>query len=260
VNKARAALGAFAGLLTVILPISLISANPAMADATHVPLCPGGDVTAISGVHGNVTITGQVYVKGFLDVHGTLTIQAGACLDAFSLARVHVGGSIFVGKGATLALGCSPGALGPPIQPPCYTKTTTDTVGGNIVANQPMTMYLTDDTVGGNVVSVGGGPGLGGPPGTPYINFPVKENTIGGNLVIEGWHGAWVGALRNNVGGNLVVNNNISAINPDSTEVATNTIAGNLSCTGNSPAAQFGDSGGLPNVVGGNKLGECAAL
>jgi hypothetical protein len=121
-------------------------------------------------------------------------------------------------------------------------------------------MYLTADTIGGNIVSTGGGPGLGAPPGTPYINYPVKENTIGGNLVMVGWQGAWIGALRNDVGGNMIVSDNVSAINPDSTEVATNTVAGNLSCTGNSPAAQVGDSGGLPNVVGGNKTGQCAAL
>ncbi len=232
-----------------------------MADPTHVPLCPGGDSTPVSGVYHNLRITGNDYVfRASLTVRGNLTIAPGACLDAFSLAAVHVGGSIFVNKGATLALGCSPGALGPPIQPPCYKKTTSDTVGGSIVANQPMTMYLTANSIGGNVISYGGGPGLGAPPGTPYTNFPTKENTIGGNLIIQGWHGAWMGVLRNNVGGNVIVSNNVSAINPDSTEVVTNTIGGNLTCLGNSPAAQVGDSGGSPNTVGGNKLGQCASL
>ena len=193
-------------------------------------------------------------------MRGNLTIAAGACLDAFSLAPVHVGGTIFVDKGATLALGCSPGALGPPVQPPCYQKTTSDTVGGSIIANEPLTMYLTADSVGGNVISNGGGPGLGAPPTTPFVTFPTKENTIGGNLIIQGWQGGWMGALRNNVGGNVIVNNNVSAVDPDSTEVATNTIGGNLSCTANSPAAQFGDSGGSANTVGGNKLGQCAGL
>ncbi len=189
-----------------------------------------------------------------------MKIAAGACLDAFSLAKVHVGGSIFVEKGATLALGCSPGALGPPVQPPCYRKTTNDTVGGNIVADKALTMYLTADTIGGNVVSNGGGPGLGGPPSTPFITFPTKENTIGGNLIVQGWHGGWMGVLRNNVGGNVIISNNVSEVDPDSTEVVTNTIGGNLICTGNSPAAQVGDSGGSPNIVGGNKIGQCAGL
>jgi hypothetical protein len=47
---------------------------------------------------------------------------------------------------------------------------------------------------------------------------------------------------------------------PDSTEVVTNTIGGNRLCFGNSPAAQFGDSGGLPNTVAGRKIGQCADL
>ena len=254
-------LAAFVGVFTVLVPVLTLSTAPAMADQTAVPLCPGGDVTAVHGTHKNLTITGQDYVASTgLTVRGNLTIAAGACLDAFSLAPVHVRGSVFVDQGATLALGCSPGALGPPVQPPCNDETTSDTVGGNIVASQPLTMYLTANIIGGSVVSIGGGPGLGAPPTTPYVNFPTKENTIGGNLVIEGWQGAWMGVLRNNVGGNVIVSNNTSAIDPDSTEVVTNTIGGNLICTGNSPAPQFGDSGGSPNAVGGSKVWQCAGL
>jgi hypothetical protein len=43
-------------------------------------------------------------------------------------------------------------------------------------------------------------------------------------------------------------------------EIVTNTIAGNLSCFDNVPHAQVGDSGGAPNMVGGQKRGECASL
>jgi hypothetical protein len=260
-KRIKLMLATFVGVFTVLVPVLALSTAPAMADPTTVPLCPGGDVTAVHGTHKNLTITGQDYVAtAGLTVRGNLTIAPGACLDAFSLAPVHVRGSIFVYQGATLALGCSPGALGPPIQPPCNSETTSDTVGGNIVASQPLTMYLTANNIGGSVVSIGGGPGLGAPPTTPYVNFPTKENTIGGNLVIEGWQGAWMGAVRNNVGGNVIISNNTSAINPDSTEVATNTIGGNLICTGNSPAAQFGDSGGTTNAVGGKKKRQCAGL
>ena len=46
---------------------------------------------------------------------------------------------------------------------------------------------------------------------------------------------------------------------PDSTEVVSNVITGNLTCLGNSPPAQIGDSGGSANTVGGMKLGQCAA-
>ena len=47
---------------------------------------------------------------------------------------------------------------------------------------------------------------------------------------------------------------------PGSTEAATNTIFGNLVCLGNTPAAQFGDSGGALNVVYGRKVGQCTAV
>jgi hypothetical protein len=191
-------------------------------------------------------------------VFGNLTIAPGACLDAFSLATVHVGGNLNVGPGATLGLGCSPGALGPPFdQPPCNGQTTTDTVGGNIIGNQALSMYLTANIIGGNVISNGGGPGLAS---DSFVNFPIKENAIHGNLIVQGWQGGWVGALRNNVGGNLIFSKNISVLDPDSSEVVTNVVGGNLICIGNSPAVQFGDSGGTPNTVAGNKLGQCTAV
>jgi hypothetical protein len=50
---------------------------------------------------------------------------------------------------------------------------------------------------------------------------------------------------------------------PDSTEVVSNTIGGQLICLGNTPQAQIGDAaeeGGGPNTVGKHKLGECAGL
>jgi len=43
-------------------------------------------------------------------------------------------------------------------------------------------------------------------------------------------------------------------------EIVTNVIGGNLGCFNNVPQAHVGDSQGAPNVVGGHKRGECAAL
>jgi len=209
-----------------------------------------------------MTITGNAYVAAgtTLEVQGNLTLAPEACLDAFTLGTVKVNGNIKVGNGAVLGLGCSPGAIGP--EPPCGVHTTNDVVNGNIDANQALTMYLTAVSVHGNVTSNGGGPGL---TFHPYINFPIKENQINGNLVVQGWQGTWFGALRNTVHGNVVINNDEGVARsedglPDSTEIATNTINGNLVCNGNSPAAQLGDSGGKPNVVQGNKVGQCKAV
>jgi hypothetical protein len=253
--KLRFVLGVVAVLASVIWAAS------ATADPASVPIC-AAQGTPISGLHtGNVTITGNAYVPdgSSLTVTGNLTLAPGACLDAFTLANVTVNGNVLVKKGAVLGLGCSPGALGPPLQPPCEGQTTTDVVGGNIVANQPLTMYLTAVTVHGNVVSSGGGGQA-----ALFMSYPIKENTIGGNLIVQGWQGAWFGALRNHVAGNAIFTNNSAFIpgltgqGPDSTELATNTISGNLICLGNSPAAQFGDAeGATPNVVSGNAIGEC---
>jgi len=61
------------------------------------------------------------------------------------------------------------------------------------------------------------------------------------------------------VGGNaLMVGGRFG--DPDAMEIVTNVIGGNLGCFNNVPQAHVGDSQGEPNIVGGHKRGECAAL
>lgn len=241
--------------LSALLALGVWAA-PSAADPSSVPICPSAG-TALSGSYHNLTITGNAYVAGTatLSVRGNLTLAPGSCLDAFSLGTVTVNGNILVKQGATLGLGCTGNAIGP--GPPCDGMTTDDTVGGNVIANQPLTMYLDGDMIRGNVVSNGGGPGLSLT--QPFLNFPVKDNAIGGNLILQGWHGGWAGAIRNVVGGNVIFSRNVSVQDPDANEVVTNSIRGNLICFGNSPAVQVGDSGGSPNNVGGKKIGQCDA-
>ena len=248
------------------------TAGTASADPTAAPICGSSEATAgtaLSGNHQNLTVNGIAYVNNgaTLNVSGNLTVAPGACLDAFSTGTVHVGHNVSVDNGATLALGCAPGSNGPPPIAPCFFTTTDDTVGGNITADSPLTMYLTAVTVGGNVVSNGGGFS------TPGLSFPVKNMNIGGNLVLQGWQGgpgAWIGALRNQVGGNLILSNNAGfrpgETNPnDSSEVDGNTVGRNLICQNNVPAAHYGDAynpaiGNGPNTVDHQALGECASL
>ena len=220
------------------------------------PVCSSAG-KSVSGTHANLTIWGNAVVRGgrTLTVKGDLRIAPGGCLDAFTLGTVTVGGDILVGKGAILALGCTPNAIGP--TPPCGTHTTNDTVGGSILANRPLTMYLDGNHIAGNVISQGGGPGLHG----AFINFPVKDNVIGGRLVIAGWRGGWVGAIRNTVGMNLRFSRNESVQDPDSNEVQTNTVGGDLICWRNSPPAHVNPADdGMPNTVTGSKIGQCSAL
>jgi len=248
------------------------SAGVANADPAAAPICGSTEATtgtALSGTYRNLRVSGIAYVANgaALTVSGNLTLAPGACLDAFSTGTVQVGRNVIVGSGATLALGCAPGSNGPPPIAPCFFTTTSDTVGGNITADQPETMYLTAVTVGGNVVSNGGGFS------TPGLSFPVKDMNIGGNLILQGWHGgpgAWIGALRNHVGGNVIISNNVGYRpgdnNPnDSTEVVGNTVGRNLICQNNTPPALYGDAynpaiGNGPNVVGHKAIGECADL
>ncbi len=246
----------------VLVAAIAVGSSTAAADPTVGPKICSSAGTSLSGTVGNLTITGNAYVPAgsTLTVRGNLTLAQGSCLDAFTVATVDVTGSVNVGRGAILGLGCSPGAIGP--EPPCGTTTTDDVVGNGISAREALTMYLTAVTVHGNVTSIGGGPG---PTLNPYINFPIKENTITGNLDVQGWHGAWFGVLRNTVRGSVALYNNVGVTigglgTPDSTEIVTNTIWGSLACFGNWPAPQTGDSEGALNTVLGGKLGQCKAV
>jgi hypothetical protein len=167
----------------------------------------------------------------------------------------HITGNVNVGKGAVLGLGSYSPA-------PAHDSAVVD---GNVTANQPLTLYLGGITIHGNLTSNGGGSG----PAGPFRNFPIKDDTIGGNVIIQGWEGGWIGVIRANVGGNLIFQKNASVLtddgspapDADSSEVQTNHVGGNLNCQGNTPPAQVNpDDGGQPNVVGGNKNGECAGL
>jgi hypothetical protein len=165
------------------------------------------------------------------------------------MPTVTVSGGVSVGNGATLFLGCSPAFICP--------GTTADRVNGGIRANQPLMLILHSNTINGGVSLLGGGGGL---PGSgcffPFSTF--EDNHITGGASISGMQSCWFGFIRNEVHGSVSITNNTFS-DDDATEIVQNTISGNLACFGNSPAAQVGDSGGLPNIVTGQKLGECAA-
>jgi hypothetical protein len=230
----------------VVLVLGVVGSG-ALAAAPGSGSCAGGVIPA--GTYNGLKVTGNCTFGGNVTVNGNLTVADGAILNdhAASTAKVHVTGNVLVGKGAVLGLG-DYNPVGPH----------GSTVDGNIIANEPLTLYVGAVTIGGNLVSNGGG--------DPGRNFPIKDDTIGGNLIIQGWHGLWMGVIRAVVGQNVIVSNNSAAdtsVIPgsDSTEVQTNTISGNLICHGNSPAAQVNpDDGGQPNVVGGKKIGQCAGL
>ena len=220
--------------------------------------CSGGTIAA--GTYKSLTVTGTcLFGPGTLNVTGNLTVAPGATLNdhiasSFGVT-VHVGGNVLVGQGGVIGLGNYN-----PVPPH-----TSAVVDGNVIADQPGTLYLGGMTIHGNLISNGGsGPGR---------NFPIKDDTIDGNVILQGWSGLWFGLIRTHVGGNAVISHMAGSQTGlpgtefegilDSTEVVSNTIGGNLICLANTPVAQIGDAaeeGGGPNTVGGNKLGECAGL
>lgn len=259
-------LGPFAVVSALVLA-SVFSAVPALAGPAGGYTC-GVDGPIPGGIYSSLVVNANCFFGGDVTVNGNVTVADGAVLNDHAGSgadHVLITGNVKVGKGAVLGLGTyNPSAIHD------------TTVNGNIVANQPLSLYLSFATVHGNVVSNGGGTAA------DFRNFPIKDNTIDGNLVVQGWHGGWLGVIRNRVGGNVIVSKNASVVmltgctgegeeevctgfgpgfDVDSTEVQTNVISGNLVCQGNFPGAQVNAlDGGELNDVGGRAIGQCADL
>ena len=263
------------GFVVALAALLAMAAPGATLAGSGAGSCSNGHMAG--GNYTSFTVKGVCNIAFGATVHisGNLTIAPGGSLDDHGAelwlkGEVHVGGNVIVGKGAVLGLGWnSPGGdgtLGP------------DTVGGSIVADRPLALQIGGVTIGGNLVSSGGG--VLSTSAADFRNFPVKDDVVHGNIVIQGWHGGWIGLIRNTVGGNVVFANNVSGsseegpgADSDSSEimgsdlsgfggpVIPQTIGGNLVCTGNVPAAQVnpGD-GGAPSIVHGRAIGECAGL
>ena len=103
--------------------------------------------------------------------------------------------------------------------------------------------------------------GGSGPFGGPFeVTWnTIEDSRINGSVWITNYNGFWQGFFRNTVNGSVNYNNN-TLVDPDGNEVQTNTIHGNLNCSGNDPAPQQGDSEGSANVVTGQKTGQCVGV
>jgi hypothetical protein len=242
-TKLRLLFGVFVVLVAAGAATSSLSASAGSS------VCTGGQIAA--GTYNGLVVTGTcTFADGQITVRGTLTLTRGAILNdhaAAAATTVHVTGNVLVGKGAVLGLGNYN-----PVPPH-----SSAVVDGSVLADQPGTLYLGGMTIHGSLVSIGGG--------DAGRNFPIKDDQIDGQVAISGFRGLWWGLIRTTVGGNvLLINNRATDTSTlpgsDSSEVVTNTIGGSLICFANTPSAQFGDSEGATNTVGGFKLGECAKL
>jgi hypothetical protein len=164
-----------------------------------------------------------------------LVVPAGATCDGTN-ATIDVRGGVRVGPGATFVLGSEE-------------TTNTGTIRGGVRANAPASLQLHFAHVKGGVKMRGGN----------GFFSTVEDNVIRGGATIKGYSGVWLGFIRNSVRGTVRLSNNVMD-DPDANEYVTNTIKGNLVCHNNSPAPQVGDSEGLPNVVSGRKVDQCANL
>jgi hypothetical protein len=256
----------FKKLLFSLVPLLVLLAPLSTAEAASTETCTGGTIAA--GSHPALTVTGScslpasgtVTVQGSLTVAGNLDVKKAGVLNALSPATLNVLGNVSVGNNAIAVIGCSPAAG--------CSVTTTDHINGNVSASGARALIIHSAIIGGNVSVQGGGGGVNcaiNPTLEAIVGFPsplftdFEDNHIAGNVTMSNLQTCWSGFIRNQVGGSGSFTNNAAA-DPDANEYVTNRFGGNLACSGNSPAAQFGDTGGQPNVVGGHKTEECVKL
>jgi hypothetical protein len=210
----------------------------------------GVTVLVVAGLFVGVSAKGAAAANattctGFLapGTYQRVTVPAGA--SCFSDGGVTIRGGLYVEAGATFVLGSedAPGDNG--------------TITGGVHATNPANLQIHFMTINGGLDSRGGSGPFGGPFDITWN--AIEDNHINGGVNISGYDGFWMGFIRNHVNGAVTLNDNVLA-DPDGNEYVTNSIHGSLSCYGNSPAAQTGDSEGSANHVTGAQKGQCAGL
>src|SRR5690242_19279035 len=110
-----------------------VAGSSAFASAPTSLTCSSGSIG--SGTYRGITVTGTCgFAPGaVITVNGNLVVADGASLNdhAVATATVKVSGNVFVGKGAVLGLGTyNPAAPHD------------SSVGGSIIANAPLSLYI----------------------------------------------------------------------------------------------------------------------
>ena len=249
-------------ILGLILPIANAVADGSFTCTGNVSApqaIPPGTYSSLSVPSGTACI---VIVPGTVTVTGSATIS-GTLVAIGSTATLIVDKNFNVNTGGIVVLGC-----GPTSDIKCFfddpTASSHDVINGNVTASGALFMVFHNDTIGGNITQSGGGGGVScanigvlpsfGLVSPPYSTY--EDSTVGGNVSISGVTTCWAGFIRDTVGKNANLNTITTGL-CDGNEFVTNTIAGNMNCSGNSPAPHIGDSMGLPNVIGKNANGQC---
>jgi hypothetical protein len=183
-------------------------------------------------------------------VYGAVTVPAGAtCI--ISAGPVTIRGGLWVGEDAIFIFGDE------------ESPTVNATISGGVHSTNANSVQIHFSRISGGVDLQGGSGPFPGPfdfgGGFAPTWNTLEDNTINGAVTINGYNGFWQGFIRNHVNGSVTFSNN-NVLDTDGNEFVTNTISGSLSCWGNTPPPQVGDSGGEDNVVTGGTSGQCAGF
>ena len=188
----------------------------------------------------STTCTGELAPGSY---HKLIVPEGAVC--GTEAGPVTIRGGLYVRPGATLVLGSE--------ENPVHTAK----ISGGVHASDAMSVQIHFSTISGGVQIRGGSGPFGGPFEVTWNT--LEDNVINGSVWMSGYDGFWEGFFRNTVHGSVNYTNN-TLVDPDGNEVQSNTIFGSLNCFGNDPAPQQGDSGGVPNVVTGQKTGQCIGV
>jgi hypothetical protein len=167
----------------------------------------------------------------------SLVVPAGQTCD-LGVGPVRVLAGVRVGPGATFMLGFE---LGP----------ATGTINGGLAADHAAQVQVHNARIAGGVRIRGGSGPLGcAQPFGPVCFTDLEDNSISGGAIIDGYNGFFLGFIRNHVNGSVKITNNTQTM--DQLDIGSNMIHGNLTCAGNNPTENTGDSPGpAPDTVTG---------
>lgn len=167
----------------------------------------------------------------------SLVVPAGQTCD-LGVGPVRVLAGVQVGQGATFMLGFE---FGP----------ATGTITGGLVADNAAQVQVHNARITGGVRIRGGfGPFGCAQPFGPTCFTDLEDNSISGGAIIDGYNGFFLGFIRNHVNGSVTISHNTQTL--DQLDIGSNVINGNLTCAGNNPTENTGDSPGpTPDTVTG---------
>ena len=199
------------------------------------------------GAKGDTTTCTSTLAAG---TYRTVVVPEGAvCI--IEEGPITIRGGLFVEASATFILGSEEHMVH------------TGTISGGVHAADAGSVQVHFSTINGGIDIQGGAGPFGGPfdfgGGFAPTWTTIEDSVINGSVAIAGYDGFWAGFIRNTVNGSVNYDNNV-VLDPDGNEVVTNTIHGNLNCSGNDPAPQVGDSEGSSNAVTGQKTGQCTGV